>query len=207
MIKLENLCFATQFIGWAYPLPQFIHSWKSKNADQLQCYTYIFFSYSFLISAVYGKLENLDNIFRISVIGTIIYLIYGIYGFLLKKQYYIAIIAFLAIFFQLAIFLNLNSQASGTVTDLLQIIGSMMCFETIIPGIRTRNGSYFNLQSLILSLINGVAWCLYAVELRDYFVIVPVFIDTSINFFQLILYFVLPQKGLKEEQEEPTKKD
>ena len=33
MIKLENICFATQFIGWSYPLPQFIHSLKTKKAD------------------------------------------------------------------------------------------------------------------------------------------------------------------------------
>ena len=73
----------------------------------------------------------------------------------------------------------------------------IVCFVYLVIKIKVRgvkqyNGAIFNRTSLIIALVNGFAWCIYSVQLVDFFIILPTYIDTIINLGQLTLYQILP---------------
>lgn len=57
-------------------------------------------------------------------------------------------------------------------------------------SLKERDGSYFNVGSLLMALPAGLIWGLYGVEIKDAMVIIPSFYDLTLYFIQLLLAMV-----------------
>jgi uncharacterized protein with PQ loop repeat len=184
--RLASIGQLTQIILLLSPLPNFVfcHKKSLEKNSMLKNMSFKYLLSNFVNSTVWLayslKIEN-DDLIIINVIATIItslFLLLFLYVKIKIGHFYdlVLMVAGVSPIVILPFTQYLTAPIVGLLATILSVLAYAVSLDSISMTLKTRKSETVNIAIVCGIFLNGVAWALYAIVLRDAFVLIPNFV-------------------------------
>ncbi len=189
------MCLIINCLLMIIPTLDILHIYKTKETNKYPYLYLILTAVCYYAWAVYGwKVDALPLLWSslIGVMFNIIFVIVFIYSTLLNSKFKLFLsFSFLFVFILLLIIeslINISENIYGLFGSISECIVAVSTIQKLKEAIMLRDISYIPIRLIITFWVNNIFWIWYAIELKDFFIILPNVMAFLLNSIQISLY-------------------